>query len=154
MWIVEEIESPDEREQICAEIIATLPHWFGIAEANASYIEGVRSKDAFVVRDTTGTPIAMLSLNHPYPANVDIYWVGVRPDYHRKGLGKALFEAALARARELGCKTMTVETLSDKDPDAGYAKTRAFYLSMGFHPLFGLNPYGDHSPMVYMAKIL
>lgn len=154
MWTVLEITDPDERRHICAEITATLPNWFGLPDANARYIEGVATKAAFVVRDNAGDVIAMLSLNHPYPTNADIYWVGVRPEYHRKGIGGALLAAAVARARELGCETMTVETLSDKDPDPGYARTREYYTAMSFRPLFELRPHGDNNPLVYMMKLL
>lgn len=149
-----EVSDPDERRRICADIIGALPDWFGIAEANAGYIEGVATKAAFCVLDNTGDIVGMLSLNHPYPTNADIYWVGIRPEHHRKGIGQLLFNAAAARAKELGCETMTVETLSDADPDPGYARTRAWYMAMGFKPLFGLKPYGDDNPMVYMMKLL
>lgn len=154
MWTIEKITKPDERRQICAAITETLPDWFGQPEANASYVEGVATKDAFVVRGGDGTALGLLSLNHPYPSNVDIYWMGVRPEHHRKGIGKALFEAALGRAKELGCETMTVETLSDSDPDPGYARTREYYAAMGFKPLFELRPHGDNNPMLYMLKWL
>lgn len=154
MWAIEKITEPDERRRICAAITETLPDWFGLPEANASYIEGVATKDAFVVRGNDGTALGMLSLRHPYPNNVDIYWMGVRPEHHRKGIGVALFEAALARATELGCETMTVETLSDTDPDPGYARTREYYVAMGFKPMFELRPYGNDNPMLYMVKRL
>lgn len=147
-----EIHDPGERGRICAAIIKTLPDWFGLPDANAGYIKGVEAKAAFVVKDEDGACIGMLSLNHPYPTNCDIYWIGVRPEFHRKGIGKLLLDAALARATELGCETMTVETLSDTDPDPGYGRTRAYYTAMGFKPLFELRPHGDANPMLYMLK--
>ena len=149
-----EIPDPRERGRICSVIIETLPDWFGLPDANARYIKGVEARTAFVVRDESGAPVGMLSLSHPFPSNADIYWVGVKPAHHRKGIGEALFAAALARARELGCQTMTVETLSDTDPDPGYARTRQYYKAMGFKPLFELRPYGDDNPLVYMMKLL
>lgn len=154
MWTVENISDGDEKRRICADLTDALPDWFGLPEANAGYIEGVATKDAFVVRDDDGMVLGMLSLRTPYPANADIYWMGVRPEYHRKGVGGALFKAALACATELGCETMTVETLSDTDPDPGYARTRQYYSAMGFKPMFELRPYGDDNPMLYMVKKL
>lgn len=154
MWMVESISEADEKRRICADITDTLPDWFGLPDANAGYIEGVATKDAFVVRDDEGMALGMLSLRTPYPTNVDIYWMGVRPEHHRKGIGEALFEAALARAIDLDCETMTVETLSDTDPDPGYARTRQYYSAKGFRPMFELRPYGDANPMLYMVKIL
>jgi GNAT superfamily N-acetyltransferase len=154
MWTAREVLDPEERRQICTGIIDALPNWFGLPDANTSYIEGVGSKAAFVVSDGSGTALGMLSLAHPYPTNADIYWLGVLPAFHRKGIGKLLLDAALAWARELGCETTTVETLSDTDPDPGYGRTRAFYKAMGFKPLFELRPHGDNNPLVYMMKQL
>ena len=154
MWTVENVFEADERRQICADIIATLPGWFGIPDANAFYVEGVGTRHAFVVRDEGGSALGMLSLAHPYPTNAYIYWLGVKPEHHRKGIGVALFAAALTRADDLGCNTMTVETLSEKDSDEGYARTRAWYEAMGFRPLFDLRPTGDFNPLVYMMKQL
>lgn len=154
MWTVLNIAAPDERRRICADIIKTLPDWFGLPDANTSYIEGVGAKEAFVVFGAEGSALGMLSLAHPYPTNADIYWLGVRPEHHRTGIGAALFAAALARAHELGCETMTVETLSDTDPDPGYGRTREYYMAMGFKPFFELRPHGDNNPLLYMMKLL
>lgn len=151
MWKAEEISDSSERQRICKEIIAELPNWFGLPDANAAYIEGTGSRDCFVTRDETRV-VGMLSLGHPYPTNADIYWMGVLPNYHRKGVGLALFNAALLCAQKLGCETMTVETLSDSDSDEGYARTRAFYLAIGFKPLFELRPTGAVNPLMYMSR--
>lgn len=154
MLTVKYIPDPDERRQICADIIATLPNWFGLPDANTAYIEGVGTKDAFVIFDDDDTALGMLSLAHPYPTNADIYWMGILPEHHRRGIGEALFTSALARAKELGCESMTVETLSDTDPDLGYARTRQYYKAMGFKPMFELRPHGDDNPLLYMVKRL
>jgi GNAT superfamily N-acetyltransferase len=154
MWTVSEIKSPNERREICAGIITALPQWFGIEIANASYIDGVANEDCFIVRGNDATPLGMISLKHPFPNNADLYWFGVLPEYHKKGIGRVLMKAAFERARSKNCTTMTVETLGPSDPDPGYTKTRAFYTAMGFRPLFELSHHGLENPLLYMLKEL
>ena len=57
--------------------------------------------------------------------------MGVRPDCHRKGLGRALFQALYAYAKEAGCRFLTVKTVEmGRYPD--YDLTNRFYQAMGF----------------------
>lgn len=149
---VEILNDPEAKSAACARLIAQLPNWFGLPDANAQYIAGVADKPAFVLRNAQNQVTGMLALRMPFPNNADIYWLGVAPDRHRQGIGRQLFDAALAHARNQGCSTMTVETLGPSDPDEGYARTRKFYEAMGFKPLFELFPNGPVNPMLYMAR--
>ena len=152
MWKADEIPEPSMRSETCAAIIAALPNWFGIEDANEAYIKGVGSEDCIVVRDEGGSIIGMLSLRFPFPNNADIYWLGVLPQYHHQGAGRVLVNDAMRRAREQGCETITVETLGPSHPDEGYKRTRAFYSAMGFKPLFEVTPYGPENPLLYMGR--
>ncbi|MFA6119201.1 MAG: hypothetical protein WCT85_06020 [Parachlamydiales bacterium] len=50
---------------------------------------------------------------------------------------------------------MTVKTLSPSADDENYAKTRAFYLSMGFYPLEEFKTLWDeNNPCLFMIKVL
>ena len=154
MWTVNEVTDPAERQAACNSIITQLPAWFGIPSATERYIREVADEVALVIHDDTGAPLGMLSLRHPFPNNADILWLGVLSDYHRSGMGRALVEAAIKRAKEWGCKTLTVETLGPSHPDEGYRRTRAFYAAMGFEPLFELAPYGPDNPQIYLLMQL
>ena len=57
--------------------------------------------------------------------------MGVLKEYHRKGIGRALFEHAKAAAREAGYSFLQVKTVQmGKYED--YDSTNKFYLSLGF----------------------
>lgn len=145
--------SPGEAEQLCRQITADLPDYFGLPEANERYVVGVRSHQNFaaVVDDRA---VGLLSLEFPYPSNANIYWVGVMGEYHRQGVGRMLLKEACLYAKARGVKTMTVETLAPQEGDENYLKTYAFYEKMGFYPLFNLKPEGYESTMVYLSKVL
>jgi GNAT superfamily N-acetyltransferase len=61
--------------------------------------------------------------------------MAVRPEAHRRGIGRALVEAAESYARGLGVEYMQVKTLAASRPDEEYARTRTFYEALGFRPL-------------------
>ena len=53
----------------------------------------------------------------------------VRPGVRGSGTGRALVEASIARARELGYRTMLLDTLPTMN------SARSLYLSLGFRPI-------------------
>ena len=118
----------------CREILALLPDWFGIEEANETYVRMADTEPGVVVaHDDTDVGITTVVQHSAYAA--EIYLMAVAPAHHRRGVGSAMLrhvEANLARA---GVEFLQVKTLSASHPDVGYAQTRAFYLAYGFRPL-------------------
>lgn len=98
--------------------------------------------------------VGMISLEFPFENAANIYWMGVRKDWHHKGVGKVLLHHAEAICLERHVYSMSVETLSPKENDNGYLNTFKFYTKAGFKPLFELNTYGPEYLMVYLNKIL
>lgn len=81
--------------------------------------------------------------------------MAVLPEYHRQDVGRALLAAAEAQLRNEGVILLQVKTLSDKHPDEGYKKTRAFYLSTGFRLLEEFpDLWGSHNPCWQLVKVL
>ena len=139
---------------VCAEILASLPDWFGIPESNAAYKRDVEQLPMFVAEDD-GHAQGFIALKRHSPFAFEIHVMGVRPERHRTGVGRELVARAEARAREDGARFLTVKTLSSVHPDPGYAKTRAFYAAMGFVPIeeFG-TLWNPDNPAVMMLKVL
>jgi GNAT superfamily N-acetyltransferase len=148
------IEVPSNKGAICAEILATLPLWFGLPESNAAYKRDVEHLPMFAAVENNRV-LGFLALKVHTPHAVEIHVMGVRPERHRKGLGRALVTRAEAWVRAEGARFFTVKTLSSTDPDPGYAKTRAFYASMGFVEIeeFG-TLWNPENPAVMLAKYL
>lgn len=68
---------------------------------------------------------------HEY--NPLIGWIGVDPDYHRKGVGKALTERVENELKRIGAETLSVETPTQEEGlGSSYEGTYKFYEAMGF----------------------
>lgn len=148
------VEVTESKGALCAEILATLPHWFGMPASNAAYIRDVEHMPMFAVFDGD-RPLGFIALGRPTPSAVEIHVLGVRPELHRSGIGRALLERAEAFARAAGVPFLTVKTLSSRDPDEGYARTRAFYTATGFLPVDELPElWSPDNPAVIMLKVL
>ncbi len=144
---------PDVAAELCEKITASLPEWFGQPDVNKQYIKGMQSRFSIAaVIDTRY--VGLITLEFPYPNNANIYWLGVLKEFHNRGIGKQLIQAAEKYACDKDIKSLTVETLSKVEKDINYFKTYNFYLNSGFLPLFDLKPYGPDQAMVYMYKAL
>lgn len=143
-----------ETSAVCTPILRSLPDWFGIEEAIVQYSVEIDALPTFLARE--GEHIAgFLSLKQHNPYAAEVFVMGVRPEAHRMGLGRALVEAAQAWLRQQGSEYLQVKTLGESHSDPGYAKTRAFYLAMGFRPLEEFKQIWDErNPCLILIKRL
>lgn len=152
IYTISEIVNPEQKAQSCLEVTALLPDWFGLPEANEKYVEGIKETTVFAAHNHDGELLGLIAVKMPFPNNADIYWMGIKPSFHRQGIGKALLERAQEYARGHHCHTITVETLSLSHDDLSYKKTYQFYHAVGFSPLFELEPYDTGYHMLYMIR--
>ncbi len=143
----------DDLATVTRDLLARLPEWFGIDEANASYVESATRLPGYVAR--SGDEVAgVLLLHRHFPEAAELHLIAVAPDRHRRGIGTALVAAAEADARADGVRLLQVKTLGPTRPDAGYDKTRAFYLSIGFLRLEEMLELWDQNPALILVKPL
>jgi len=130
----------NESEKGYLDISATL----GL-ETNETCAKGI--KERFTLGAMVGSEcIGIVSVEAPFPNNGSIYWIGVRKEYLRQGVGKALLEAAKALATRLGANSVTVEMKSPQEEELKTLRPWIFFQRMGFLPLF------ERSGMVYLYK--
>ena len=140
--------------ELCAPILGSVPEWFGIEEANQHYLDYVDQNPTFVAMKED-VAVGFLAIEQHFSQSAEIYVMSVHRDYHRQGIGRMLVDAAQAHLRANGTQFLQVKTLSDHHPDAGYAKTRAFYLSIGFVPFEEFPTlWGEQNPALQLVKFL
>lgn len=80
-----------------------------------------------------GKPVAALQAELPLSDNTDnvFFWLGVRPEHRRRGLGRALHDVVVARARDAGRTTLMTDV--DEPPALlGRSAGRAFAEAAGY----------------------
>jgi GNAT superfamily N-acetyltransferase len=147
-----EITNAEQKSNSVADIIRTLPEWFGIPASNEHYIGEAASKDVFAAHNDLNRAVGLIALRYHFQTTAEIWWMGVKPEYHRRGIGTLLFEAARSRAKENGCRTLAVMTLSPRSADSSYARTRAFYERQGFRLFLELNETDPWNPLAWMTR--
>jgi GNAT superfamily N-acetyltransferase len=138
----------------CEHILRALPQWFGIPEATGQYLEDIEGLPTLVA-SLDGEAVGFLTLREHSEYAAEVHVMGVRPELHRHGVGRALLTRAEEYLRERGIEFLQVKTLSDRHPDSSYARTRAFYSAMGFRPLEEYPElWGEENPCLQMIKSL
>ena len=142
------------KSEICESILRSLPLWFGLEPAIVNYIKDVKAMDTWIAYDGD-VPIGFISIHKHFERSAEIHAMGVLSEYHRKGIGHGLLNAAETDLRNSGVKFLTVKTLSESRENKEYAQTRKFYLKTGFTPLEEFKTLWDeHNPCLFMAKAL
>jgi GNAT superfamily N-acetyltransferase len=149
-----EVVDARERSRICEEILRTVPEWFGIESATRGYIDGIAELPTFVALADDGRELGFLALKQHGDRAAEIWVMAVRPDHHRRGVGRRLVETAERFLTGRSVEYLQVKTLGPSDPDEGYARTRAFYNAMGFVPLEELHGLWESNPCLLLVKRL
>jgi GNAT superfamily N-acetyltransferase len=149
---VEPISDGAAKSRLCAELIAELPMWFGRPEANAVYVRDIAGREVFAASFDASIR-GLIALEYHFAVTCNVWWLGVSPAAHRRGLGRALIERAAEHALARGCRRLAVETMSPRAMGPEYDLTRRFYGALGFEPFVAFEPEpGDH--MMWMLRDL
>ena len=128
--MVREIKNKDEKRTVSRSILESLKDWFEVDESREKYISE-SADQLFIAAEEDGKYVGFLTLKQTGNATVELAVMGVLKEYHRKGIGRQMFELARDTARSQGYSFMQVKTVAmGKYPD--YDKTNLFYISCGF----------------------
>ena len=135
-------------------VLRSLPAWFGIDDAVASYVEKAAVLDSFVVEGDDGTVAAVALYERHFPQSAELALIAVHADHRGTGLGRRLVAAGESALRSDGCRYLEVHTVGPSYDDEGYAETRAFYLALGFSPVHEFHGLEWDGPTLVMIKNL
>jgi GNAT superfamily N-acetyltransferase len=143
-----------DQAAVCVPILRALPDWFGMEASIAQYAAEIDHLPTFLARVREGV-VGFLSIKQHYPSAAEVSVMGIRAEAHRQGLGRALMQAAQAWLKGQGVAYLQVKTLGPSNPDENYARTRAFYLAMGFTALeeFPLLWDADNPCLILVKKL-
>ncbi len=151
--MIRTVDDAAEKRRIAREILEALPEWFGISEARENYI--LESADETMVASfDRDMPNGFLCLKETGKDTVELAVMGVRKEYHRKGIGTKLFEAAKEIAVDKGYSFLQVKTVHMGKYEE-YDRTNRFYLALGFKE-FEVFPtlWDAHNPcQIYVMSI-
>jgi len=134
--------------------LKALPTWFGIPSSVEDYI-ATADRSPTVIASLGDEDVGLLTLVRHSPYAAEVYVMAVLPELHRQGIGRALLERSEALLAADGVEFLEVKTLAPSKPDAGYHKTRAFYLAYGFRPLEEFRDLWDaENPALQMIKVI
>ena len=100
----------EEKKKITRAILEALSEWFGIIEAREEYILDSVGKDFFCAIEKDKV-VGFLYLKQTGKDTVELAVMGVLKEYHRKGIGRALFEYAKESIKESGYSFIQVKTV-------------------------------------------
>jgi GNAT superfamily N-acetyltransferase len=140
--------------ETCRNIMEALPSWFGIPSSVDDYV-AVADRSPTVIASLESREVGLLTLVTHSPYAAEVYVMGVLPDFHGQGIGRALLRYAERLLSADRVEFLQVKTLSPSKPDTGYEGTRAFYVRCGFRPLEEFpDLWGPDNPALQMIKVV
>ncbi|MDO5016454.1 MAG: GNAT family N-acetyltransferase [Eubacteriales bacterium] len=107
-----------------------MPEGFVLPEAREEYIRESTNLDFFAAYNGD-RPIGFIATRETGRDTLELYVMGVLEEYHRKGVGRALFERAKAAAARKSYSFLQVKTVQMGSYD-NYDRTNRFYQAVGF----------------------
>ena len=124
------VENELEKENISSYILNDLNSWFEDGYAVKNYIE--KSKDyIFFKVSEKGKNLGFIVYKETSDYTIEIFVMGVLKKYHRKNIGRNLFEKSIDFLKKYNYEFVQVKTLKEGIDD-GYDKTNKFYQALGF----------------------
>lgn len=147
---VKQIINPGEKESICREVLSVLPGKDGSPNSVEEHAAQCRLMPVWA--DMDGDIVrGFVALRETSPCAAEIYAMGVKTEYQRHKIGKALFTALLNYARRQGYEYLQVKTVrTGVSPE--YDSANVFYQSLGFRELEVLPLWGEEKPCQVLIR--
>ena len=151
--MIEQIQDAGLKRTISRNILEALHDWFEMDESREKYIANCAGWLFFAAKEQNDYA-GFLCLKETGRETVELAVMGVLKEYHRKGLGRALFEAAKKAAVKEGYSFMQVKTVK-MGVYADYDRTNRFYQSLGFKEFEVINEiWGEDNPcQIYVMSL-
>lgn len=134
-------------------ILRALPAWFGIEDSLRHYVVDAAMLPSYLAVQGDRVIGAALVARH-FPSSAEIHLIAVDPAAHRRGVGSALIATLTDDLRADGCRVLQVHTVGPSHPSPEYARTREFYLGLGFLPLQEFGGLDWDGPTLVLVKPL
>ncbi|MDR1691407.1 MAG: GNAT family N-acetyltransferase [Rickettsiales bacterium] len=155
MFDIKQIHKKEEKKSITLEIMHSLPLWFNSAQDIDNKYAKEHQEQTFFTAFDENEVIGFITLKEHNSYATEIYNMGVKEQYHRKGIGSLLLSGAENYCKKNHNKFLTVRTLDSSAEYEPYERTRKFYAGKGFFPLEVLTTYwNEENPCLLLAKYL
>ena len=143
--MIEQIQDADLKRSISRKVLEALRDWFEVDTSREKYISDCADWLFFAAKEQ-GDYAGFICLKETGRETAELAVMGVLKEYHRKGLGRALFEEAKRAAKKNGYSFLQVKTVKmGVYPD--YDITNRFYRSLGFQEFEVMNElWGEDNP--------
>ena len=150
---IREVIDKQEKQKITRLILESLTDWFGIEESRENYIKDSADCD-FVAAHDNDKPIGFICLKKTGKDTIELYVLGILKEYHRKGIGRKLFDKARQIAKSKGYSFIQVKTVK-MGKYKEYDDTNRFYISLGFKEFEVIDDlWGEENPcQIYVMNI-
>ncbi|SFC08813.1 GNAT family N-acetyltransferase [Ruminococcus albus] len=151
--MIVKITDKDTKRNIARKVLDALDQWFEVEESREKFI-AESAGQTFIAAEENGEYVGFLCLKQTGNATIELAVMGVLKEYHRRGIGKALFEEAVKTAKAEGYSFMQVKTVR-MGMYEDYDRTNLFYISCGFKELEVINEiWGDENPcQIYIMSL-
>ena len=150
---IREVIDKQEKQKITRLILESLTEWFGIEESRENYIKDSADCD-FVAAYDNDKPIGFICLKKTGKDTIELYVLGILKEYHRKGIGRKLFDKARKITKSKGYSFIQVKTVK-MGKYKEYDDTNRFYISLGFKEFEVIDDlWGEENPcQIYVMNI-
>ena len=151
--MIEQITEVNIKKLIARKVLEALRDWFEVDESREKYISECADQ-IFLAAKEDGDYVGFVCLKETGKETAELAVMGVLKKYHRKGLGKKLFEAAKNIAIEEGYLFLQVKTVQ-MGMYEDYDITNRFYLSCGFSEFEVIRElWGEENPcQIYVMSL-